>query len=126
MMAARFSDDARHIFQSICELDAPARNGILALIEERGLSWINDRIVWTLYLECATGQCPDLEIQARVKTFLFAPQAIECLEWIAEMDRDLVMEIVNRALATNAPFLDINLLGRILKDIGQDSGQSLQ
>ncbi len=123
-MNTRLSRGARAAFQTICELDAKALNGIWSLIDERGLSLVDDQIVWSLYSECATGDCPDLEIQARIKTFLFEPQAVDCLEWIAEMNRDLVIEIINRALATDAPFLDITLLGRILSEIGQDAAQS--
>ena len=118
-MTAHFSEEARIVFQRICELDTPAGSSIMTLIDQASLTSIDDRMVWILYQRCATGHCLDLEIQARVKTFRFSPQVVECLEWIAEMDRNLVMEIVNRALATNAPFLDIHLLGRILSEMRQ-------
>jgi hypothetical protein len=120
-MSIKISAESAAILERISQQDPQAHRQIASQLplksSEDGEPEVGARQIWLLYMRCATGAALDLEIEARTKTFLFAPDAIQCLERIAEIDKNLVVELTMRALATDEPYMGVDLMNRLVDEM---------
>jgi hypothetical protein len=115
-MLPQLTTEASTVLVLVAEHDPIAYKHMAAAISRSHRAEIDARSLWTLYLMCASDVSPDLEIQARIRTFSISPEATRHLGEIAAADKDRAAELMCRGLATDHGSMDLDLLQRLIDE----------
>lgn len=92
---------------------------MLAVISRSQRTELDSRSLWILYLVYASDAAPDLEIQARLRSFIISEDAALRLAEVATADKQRGAQLLCCALATEHGSMDLDLLERLIAETSQ-------
>jgi hypothetical protein len=118
-MLPQLTAEAVAVLEVVRSRDRVGYNEMLGAISGTQRPELDARALWVLYLLCASDAAPDLEIHARLQSFIISEEAALRLGEIAAVDQERAALLLCRALATDHGSMELDLLERLIAETSQ-------